>query len=501
MSQGLPSLDLNMDASAPKKDDALDQLSKGFPLPSDLEAKEKAAGKLSTQEISASLLDLGQSTGLDSTKRQQVEKEGTRGTSIPNSSAFWENGQTNGGKSLLTGPKLLGAKSAVSASFAGDFLSNSKKRVFVMMGGLFLLIVALLVMNPTFFSSVPGLSQLGLLSSDPASEVETLTATEAIPAAGGAGMAKDRKADGSGVGADQKAGLGTGADSNLEVALTWQENPYWYLPNELSQKVTLPPGKWNPEQEEAWGSAADASLMWPKYQSLFEIRKTPLEGAEQVLWRLSTGKKFWLRIMALMGLAEMGQKVDTAHVEQALEGVHPELIGRFVSRFEKTSTVGERVILRHLVKLVNEDTRLSILRALISQKDRFTFLYLAAGSYDPGVSVAKFSKRHLQKVQPEELERLKSVVRGEVVFDQAPTEATPTPSAESPEVVGGVPAAAAPSQSGLSPVAAQPDGGTSVGEESLEEIGEKIVNSPDSSKPIQIEETEVNSEEALLIEE
>ena len=97
------------------------------------------------------------------------------------------------------------------------------------------------------------------------------------------------------------------------------------------------------------------------------------------------------------------------------------------------------------------------------------------------------------------------MVRGEIVFDQAPIEATAKPSSDSPHIVigeaGSAPAATAPSESGLIPAAPQLNAGTSESEESLEDIGEKIVNSPDSSIPIQSETSEVNSEEALLLEE
>ncbi|MEI8026085.1 MAG: hypothetical protein WCI18_07035 [Pseudomonadota bacterium] len=417
MSQGLPSLDLNMDGSAPQKDAGKDQPFRPLPSSSfsgiqEKNAKEQgSAGGHNFLEVTASLLEGAETTGFDATKQgQQPAKDQIQDMSIPNSAAFWESGQNKDGSSLVTGPKLLGAKSEMSVSSIGELMTRGNLRIYVMIGVLVSLVALVVFMKPELLSSIPGWDSI-------TGEKSTNETTDnPLGVADPNQVESSTVSDPSSVPSDP-ALTHQGAGG---MELTWQENPYWFLPNDLDQKIAPPTVKWNPEQEEAWGSSSEGSVMWAKYQSLFEIRKLPRLGAEQVLWKLSKGKKFWLRIMSLMALAEMGQKIETAHVEQSIEGVSPELISRFVTRFEKKSTVGERLILRFLLKLVNEDARYSILKGLAFQKDRFSYLYLVAGTYDPGVSVSSFSRRQILKLHPEELERLKKVVTGEATFGLPP---------------------------------------------------------------------------------
>lgn len=200
--------------------------------------------------------------------------------------------------------------------------------------------------------------------------------------------------------------------------LNWKENPYWNLPNGFDIPPTRPNQQWNAQQEDVWSSSVTGPKMWPRYMSLFEIKKMPLAGAEKVLWEFSVGKKFWLRIMALMALSDFGEVVELGHVEQAINNVHPELISRFVSRFEKTSTSGERFILRYLIRLVNEDTRLGILKGLLRSSDKYSRLYLAAGVFDPGVSVSQFSRSRSRQFGKKEMSRYNRVIQGLEAFEQ-----------------------------------------------------------------------------------
>ena len=478
MSKGLPSLDLNMDA-LPEGNAGKDLPFKPFsaPPPAGAKTQENPIGSHSAVDVSASLLEVGNTSGFDST--QQVPQNGRaqpQSASIPDSSAFWENGESKSGRPLVTGPRLLGAKGKMAVSSLGH-LPSGPLRLTLMIGVFVPLLGALLFMNPDLLNFIPGWNQ--------STSEETAEAKEGKALVPG----ESQQAESSAASNDSSSALtpATAAENRVDADLTWQENPYWFLPNELDQKVASPTAKWNPEQEEAWGSSTEGSIMWAKYQSLFEIRKTPVLGAEQVLWKLSKGKKFWLRMMSLMALADMGQKIETVQVEQAIQGVNPELMSRFLTRFAKKSTIGERLILRHLLKLVNEDDRLSILSSLAFQKDRFAYLYLVAGTFDPGISASKFSKRQLAKVQPEELERLEKVVKGELTFDQAPPsiETRNTEGAKNvpsntgkPLTQGVADQVGSSSANGVKKegLAASPDGGV------FTEVGEDILSAEEGSK-------------------
>ncbi len=500
MSQGLPSLDLNMDGSAPQKDAGKELSFKPLPastssgIPEKNTRSELGNAGHTLKDVTASLLELGESTGFDATKQgQQPAKDQAHDMSIPNSAAFWESGQNKEGSSLVTGPKLIAAESQLSISSIGKLMKRGNLRLYVMIG-VFLALMALAVfMNPELLNFAANSDSI--TSENSAIEVEDSPLAVADP-----NQVESSTVSNPSVAPSDPVEAPQGAAG---MELTWEKNPYWFLPNALDQNIAAPTVKWNPEQEEAWGASSEGSVMWAKYQSLFEIRKWPRLGSEQVLWKFTKGKKFWLRIMSLMALAEMGQKIETAHVEQSIEGVSPELISRFVTRFEKKSTVGERLILRFLLKLVNEDARYSILKGLAFQKDRFSYLYLVAGTYDPGISVARLSKQHIANLLPEELERLKKVVKGEATFGQAsPSDNTSVPGASevapaslskpNKELQATVDSDVVASPSPENEVSTQPE---SLSPESLSstEIGEEAPSSSADSSLKQITEIEAPS--------
>ena len=93
-----------------------------------------------------------------------------------------------------------------------------------------------------------------------------------------------------------------------DADVNWQDNPYWNLPNHFAESIDKPEVTWTVEQEEAWRVNLESKFVWQKYKVLKEIRDSKLAGSEVLLWDLSKERKLWLRMKALMALAEFGEK-------------------------------------------------------------------------------------------------------------------------------------------------------------------------------------------------
>lgn len=199
--------------------------------------------------------------------------------------------------------------------------------------------------------------------------------------------------------------------------IDWRENPYWHLPNHFSETVEKPTETWTVEQEEAWRENLESKFIWQKYKVLGEIKDAKLLGSEILLWDLAKEKKLWLRLKALMALADFGEKVSMKDVLDAVEGVRPSTLASFVKRFKSKSSVGERFVLRQLVRVMDTNGRFQVLRVLDKQRDKYSDLYLSAGALDPDERVSKWAKRRVNKLEEKVAVRLDAVVKGKAEFE------------------------------------------------------------------------------------
>jgi hypothetical protein len=202
-----------------------------------------------------------------------------------------------------------------------------------------------------------------------------------------------------------------------ENEIDWKDNPYWNLPNHFSESIDKPLETWTVEQEEAWRENLDSKFIWQKYKVLDEIKDARLAGSEVLLWDLTREKKLWLRLKALMALADFGEKVSIKDVLDAVENARPSTIANFVKRFRKDSSVGELFVLRQMVRIMDTRGRYEILRVLKDQSDKYSDLYLTAGSLDPDEKVSRWAERKISSIEEKDLERLTLVVQGKAAFE------------------------------------------------------------------------------------
>ena len=207
-------------------------------------------------------------------------------------------------------------------------------------------------------------------------------------------------------------------DEDVQSEVDYRDNPYWGLPNDFAEKLDKPIETWTVEQEDAWRENLSSKFIWQKYKTLDEIKDARLAGSEILLWDLVGERKLWLRLKALMALADFGEKVSIKDVLDASIDARPSTLANFVKRFRQKSSVGELFVLRQLIRIMDQKGRFEVLRVLAERSDIYTDLYLVAGAMDPEEKIAKWAERKLENIDPEKLEQLSFVVKGKAEFKE-----------------------------------------------------------------------------------
>ena len=162
-------------------------------------------------------------------------------------------------------------------------------------------------------------------------------------------------------------------------------NPYWILPN-----ANFSLDHQQPATGESWTIADEAGIreglghryVYQHYKAVETIRKKRWKGSEVQLKRAMGAKKFWTRMFAAVGLAEMGYGVSLTDLNKILEGERSELISGFFERFVDKPNGGQVYLLRQVIRLVDARSRLVILEGIAKIDDPLSDLYLYAATGD-----------------------------------------------------------------------------------------------------------------------
>lgn len=204
-------------------------------------------------------------------------------------------------------------------------------------------------------------------------------------------------------------------------------NPYWSLPNQLEGEIPSLGRVWSAQEEDSWRAGIMHRFLWQRYRTVEIVKEERLAGSEAIFLEALNESKLWLRMKAVMGLADFGFSVSFAATEKALGDAPTAQVQKFLKRFVKKSTVGERYILRQIIRLVDEKSRRIILAALSKYPSRLRDLYLVAGSYDPGRRVAMWSQKNMPSMKSTDYNHYQGVVLGKEEFVLAESVVT-TPS-------------------------------------------------------------------------
>ncbi|MDD9951221.1 MAG: hypothetical protein OXT67_06600, partial [Zetaproteobacteria bacterium] len=168
----------------------------------------------------------------------------------------------------------------------------------------------------------------------------------------------------------------------------------------------LPPSQgetelsWSANQEQNWRTRISHIYPYQRFATVQEVITAQYTESTVILWEALEDEGFWIRMYALMGLAEFGIKTSMQDLQTALKGVSKGRVYRFIKRFEVDSTSGQRHILRKLIGYVSPRMRISILNAIaLGEEDiaiNKNFLE-AAVRHDPSTNVRRRAKQLLSR--------------------------------------------------------------------------------------------------------
>ncbi len=190
-------------------------------------------------------------------------------------------------------------------------------------------------------------------------------------------------------------------------------NPYWALPNAIEGRASIGP-IWSAVQEEEWRSGIAHKYPYQRLKTVMDIRKNRRLGAQTILWEALEDKKAWPRLYAAIGLAEYNIPLANKVLVKAIGRGRPALISGFFERFVAKPNPGQAYIVRQVIRMLDENGRLTCLRAIWNTRDRFRDLYIAAATLDPGPKVREWVHQVLlQRSMPlERYNELVAMVRG-----------------------------------------------------------------------------------------
>lgn len=210
--------------------------------------------------------------------------------------------------------------------------------------------------------------------------------------------------------------------ANLKI-----DNPYRKLPNPLDSTTTMTK-VWSAKDEETLRAGLTHKFTWQRYKTVQDLRDQRLQGSSVLLFDALKDQKLWIRMRALITLADFGIALTNEPVKTAIGDSSDELVSRFFKRFTgQNAGVAERYVMRAALAAVSTDARTTILHVLAQSPDDrdLANLYMIAGLFDTSPKVRDFARHHLPNIPEQEIEHYKEQVLD--AYNQTEVSVTPAP--------------------------------------------------------------------------
>ena len=184
------------------------------------------------------------------------------------------------------------------------------------------------------------------------------------------------------------------ASFNIDQINHSPEKLYRPIPNELITGVSDidldPIGN-----EGQWSDQMKSQYPWQRYKTVLEIKRSRSEKFSFVLEQALNDQKFWIRMYALMGLADLGIMVEEGKISKAIQNVSHLNQEKFLKRFIEENTAGDRYILRSLMSMSGPKVRYNILLSLKNAESDLELFenYIYAARFDPDSRVKKLAHK------------------------------------------------------------------------------------------------------------
>lgn len=204
-------------------------------------------------------------------------------------------------------------------------------------------------------------------------------------------------------------------------------NPYILLPYGVAGELPARSRALTGENEEQLRATVDSGDYYSRYKAIQYLAKLRSEGAEPYFREALQSGKFWLRMHAVIGLADSGYKVSDEDLQVALGDAHSELRARFFERFtvDGRCDLGCMSVVRGSIKYLDAAGRLSALKVIAKESSEVSAGFLVAALFDQDLKVQSFARNMLLKAPVDDLLWWKTF---DIIFGNAPT---PAPGATS----------------------------------------------------------------------
>lgn len=166
--------------------------------------------------------------------------------------------------------------------------------------------------------------------------------------------------------------------------------------NEMGGDV-LPRGEpLSADQESSLKAGISHEFTYQRYKTVMELAELRAPASEEFLRQALESKKFWIRMRALIALADLGDQITDDDVKQALGDAHSELRARFFKRFERGAcSVGCFYVARAALKHLDAPGRQQVLRVITKETSDVRDVFLVAASFDSHPNVRRTAEEWL----------------------------------------------------------------------------------------------------------
>ena len=163
-----------------------------------------------------------------------------------------------------------------------------------------------------------------------------------------------------------------------------------HVKNELGGELPKRGESLSADQEATFKAGIAHEFNYQRYKTVLDLAAINAPGSEELLRQALDSKKFWIRMRALIALADMGAEVTDSDVREALGNAHGELRARFFKRFEKSACsvgcfYGARAALKYLDSLGREQA----LKIVLREASDIRNVYMEAATRDQSKKVQK----------------------------------------------------------------------------------------------------------------
>jgi hypothetical protein len=192
---------------------------------------------------------------------------------------------------------------------------------------------------------------------------------------------------------------------------TGEANVWSQVKNELGGELPQRGAKLSADQEARLTAGLTHEFNYQRYKTVLDLAAINAPGSEELLRQALESKKFWIRMRALIALADMGAEVTDNDVHEALGDAHSELRARFFKRFEKSAcSVGCFYVARAALKHLDTPGREQALKVVSREASNIRDVYMIAATFDRHEGVRQTAQNWLstQSIDQAVLQDVKS---------------------------------------------------------------------------------------------